>query len=323
MQIAFLGIEDWEKEEIKKQLKSHKLYFLKTMPSKADLKEISNVNVLVSFIYSQIDKTIIDSLPNLKFIATMSTGYDHIDLTYCQNKCIKVSNVPTYGENTVAEHTLGLILTLSRKLFQSVVRTHIEHNFETDSKLRGFDLKGKTLGIIGGGHIGLHVARMARGFEMNVLVSDLHPQISIAKKLGFKYTNLKNLLKKSDIITLHVPYNKSTHHMINESSIKQMKEGIYLINTSRGAVIDTTALVKALKSKKIAACALDVLEEEEDIKEEFQLLKPEFKQQSKEQLTTILEDHVLMSLDNVVITPHNAFNSKEALLRILNTTIEN
>lgn len=270
------------------------------------------------FIYSQIDKKIIDKLKNLKAITTRSTGFDHIDLKEAKKKKIKVFNVPRYGENTVAEHTFALILALSRKITESHERT-VRGNFNLEG-LRGFDLKGKTIGIIGIGSIGSHVARIAKGFEMNVISYSPIKDLKLQRKLGFKYVSLNKLLKDSDIISLHCPYNKKTHHMINKSKIKLMKKDAFIINTARGGLIDTTALVKALAKKQIQGAALDVLEEESIIKEEAQLLSKNF---SKENLQNLVENHLLLTFNNVLITPHNAFNSKEALQRILDTTIEN
>ena len=187
--------------------------------------------------------------------------------------------------------------------------------------MRGFDLKGKTLGIVGTGHIGLHVARIANGFEMNVLAFDVAENKKLAKKLEFKYVSLEDLLKNSDIITLHVPYNKNTHHLINSQNINLIKKGAYLINTARGGIIETNALVKALDSGILTGAGLDVLEEECFIKEERQLLTKQFPETCN--IKTMLQNHVLMQRENVIITPHNAFNSKEALERILATTVEN
>jgi len=249
----------------------------------------------------------------------MSTGYDHIDLEECRKRKIPVCNVPTYGENTVAEHTFALILALSRKIVECVNRTHLG-SFRLEG-LRGFDLMGKTMGIVGGGNIGKHVIRMAKGFEMNVLVFDLYKDEKLAKKMGFKYAELDSLLKSSDIVTLHVPYNKHTHHLINKEKLDLMKSTAYLINTSRGGIIDQKELIKALKKKKIAGAGLDVLEDECEIVEETQLLKKEFGGHCN--LNRIVENHAILKLPNVIVTPHNAFNTNEALMRILQTTIDN
>ncbi|MBI2665559.1 NAD(P)-binding domain-containing protein [Candidatus Woesearchaeota archaeon] len=253
-----------------------------------------------------------------KLITTRSTGFDHIDVNTCIQKGISVSNVPVYGENTVAEHTFALMLGLSRKLIDCVERTR-KGSFELEG-LRGFDLRSKTLGIIGCGNIGQHVARIAQGFEMNVLVYDVNKNQSLAKDLGFKYATVEQLLQQSDIVTLHVPYNKHTHHLMDISKFNLMKKGAYLINTSRGGIVDTDALIASLKTQKLAGAGLDVLEEENHMCEEVALLS---KEKIKEcNLKTIVENHLLLEMPNVLITPHNAFNTKEALMRILQTTIE-
>ncbi|HLC84923.1 MAG TPA: hydroxyacid dehydrogenase [Candidatus Nanoarchaeia archaeon] len=317
--IAAVEMESWERPIFKRNMAPHKVLFVDGLLTPKSASQIKSADILVTFIHSRIDKAILSKLPKLSYIATMSTGYDHIDLAYCKKHKIKVSNVPFYGENTVAEHTMGLILAIARKLPQSIERTR-KGDFSLDN-LRGFDLKGKTLGVVGGGHIGLHVVRMARGFEMEVLVSDPHEDKTLAKRLGFTYANLNTLLKASDIITLHVPLNKYTEHMINKDNLKKVKKGAMLINTSRGGVVDTEALLYALDNGTISFAGLDVLEGEFEIKEERQLISSHFKTTCD--LKTILQDHILLKHKNVFITPHNAFNSEEAVRRILDTTIDN
>lgn len=318
IKIVFFEIEPWEKDYLKSQLKDFDLIFLEDKLNPRNLKKISDVDILSPFIYSIVDKKVIDSLKSLKYIATRSTGFDHIDLKTCQKKNILVSNTPTYGENTVAEHTFALILALSRKICFSLERTKLG-DFSLEN-LRGFDLKGKSLGVVGVGNIGRRVIRIAKGFEMNILAFDIKKDQKFAKKIGFKYVSLDNLFKNSDIITLHVPYNKATHHLINLKTLKLLKKGCYLINTARGGICDTTALLRGLKQGIFAGLGLDVLEEECFIKEERELLSSVFKKTCD--LKTALENHILINQPNVIITPHNAFNSKEALTRILDTTIE-
>jgi len=319
IKIAFFEIESWEQEYLKPKLKEFEVMFFEQKLEKRNLSKISQVKILSPFIYSRLDKKIIYSLPSLKYIATRSTGFDHIDIKTCREKNILVSNVPTYGENTVAEHAFALILALSRKICLSWERTK-KGDFSLEN-LRGFDLKGKTLGVIGVGHIGKHVIRMAKGFEMQVLAFDVKPDAKFAKQMGFKYVSFEDVLKNSDIVTLHVPYNEATHHLIGLKTLKLFKKGCYLINTARGGVCDTTALLKGLRHGIFAGLGLDVLEEECFIKEEREILTPGFAK--KCDLKTILENHVLLRQPNVIITPHNAFNSKEALQRILDTTVEN
>ena len=322
LNITFLESKKWEEKYLREKLggvKNLSLNFLAKPLSDPILSKISQTNVLAVFIYSQIDKAVLAKLAELKYIATMSTGFDHIDLKECAKRKIKVSNVPYYGENTVAEHTMALILALSRKMPESIAKVK-KYDFDL-SDLRGFDLKDKVLGIVGLGHIGEHVARMAKGFEMKVLAYDPKKNNKLARKLRVKYVSLDELLAKGDIISLHAPYNKKTHHMINGKNIKLIKKGAYLINTARGGLIDTSALIKALNSKRIAGAGLDVLEEECFIKEEKELLAESFK--DKCDLKTILEGHYLINHPRVLVTPHNAFNSTEALCRILDTTVEN
>jgi len=270
------------------------------------------------FIRSHLTAELLGALPTLRFIATRSTGYDHIDLGACQQAGIVLSNVPTYGENTVAEHTFGLILSLSRKIHQAYTRT-TRGDFSLDG-LRGFDLKGRTLGVVGTGHIGLHVVRIGRGFGMDIVAHDVREEPLLAEVLGFRYVTLDLLLEVSDIVTLHVPYLPATHHLLNRERLARMKRGSLLINTARGAVVDTDALIWALDAGIIAGAGLDVIEGEELIAEERLLLRAGV---APEQLQAAIRGHVLLRRENVVLTPHIAFNSDEALRRILDTTVDN
>lgn len=319
LKTAFFEIEQWEKNYLKSHLKEFNLMFFEDELNLKNLKKISNIDILSPFIYSKIDKKSINILKSLKYITTRSTGFDHIDLRTCKRKNILVSNVPTYGENTVAEHTFALILALSRKICLAVERTK-KGDFSLEN-LRGFDLKRKTIGVVGTGNIGQRVIKIAKGFEMNILAFDIKKDQKFARKFEFKYVSLNYLFKNSDIITLHIPYNKDTYHLINLKSLKLFKKGCYLINTSRGKICDSTALLKGLKKGIFAGLGLDVLEEEYFIKEERELLSMSFKK--KYDLKTALENHILINHPKVIITPHNAFNSEEALLRILETTIKN
>jgi len=233
-----------------------------------------------------------------------------------------VSNVPTYGENTVAEHTFALILSIARNLKKSHFRVS-KGDFSIKG-LMGFDLKGKTIGVVGTGHIGLRIIKMAVGFSMKVLAFDPMQNNFLSEVLGFKYVDLQTLLKESDIITLHAPYNKKTHHLINEDNISLIKNGAILVNTARGALVDTVALTKALDNKILSGAGLDVLEGEDVILEEKQLLMRKKKDlYNPEKLQLMLRNGFLLQRDNVTFTPHTAFYSKEALQRILDTTAEN
>lgn len=318
MKIAFFEVEKWEKGFLRKKLKGHSLEFYNEPLNSEEIGAAKDADIISVFIYSRIDKEVISRLPGLKMIATRSTGFDHIDLDECKKRKISVCNVPFYGENTVAEHTFALILSLSRNIHKSYMRT-LRSDFSIEG-LKGFDLKGKTLGVVGAGHIGLHVIRIAKGFGMRVLVYDPNQNSFMAETLGFEYAPLNTVLSDSDIITLHVPYNKNTHHLINRESIKMIKKGAVMINTSRGGIVDTEALIEALDGKILSGAGLDVLEGEELIKEEKQLLYDPKKLQV---LGSLVKDHILLSKDNVVFTPHIAFYSQEASERILETTVQN
>lgn len=317
MKIAFFETEGWEKEYIKKRLKGNISFFNDELNEK-NINQVKDFDILSVFIYSKINNDSLNKLKKLKLIATRSTGYDHIDVEECRKRKIAVANVPYYGENTVAEHTFALILSLSRKIHRAYEKT-VRGDFSLEG-LRGFDLKGKTIGVIGAGHIGLHVIRIANGFEMNVLAFDVKKDAKLAKKFGFRYASLNELLKNSDIISMHAPYNKATRHMINKNNIKMIKKGAILINTARGGLVETEALVEALDGGILSGAGLDVLEEEQLVKEESELLSKNY---PIETLKTVIQNHTLLKRENVIITPHNAFNSIEALQRILDTTIEN
>lgn len=321
MKIAFFEVEKWERQYLSERLPGHELVFVDKPLTGATAAKAKGCDAVSVFIYSRITKQVLAKLPGLKLVATRSTGFDHVDIGYCKQEGITVCNVPTYGENTVAEHTFSLILALSRKLYPSIKRTREEGSFHTDDSLRGFDLKGKTLGVIGTGHIGQHVIRMAHGFQMDVLAHDRHHHTQLARKVGFRYASMEGLLRESDIVTVHVPLTEETRHLIDKSAIAKMKDGAILVNTSRGGIIDTHALVEGLHSGKLGGAGLDVLEEECEVKDEQEVLSEKFKKTCD--MRTLLENHLLMKFDNVIITPHNAFNSREALRRILDTTVEN
>ncbi len=319
MKVAFFELQDWEKDFFEKNSQGvYEPVFSDKPATKDNIATVSDTEGLVVFIYSHINKDVLDKLQNLKWIATMSTGFDHIDIEECKRRGIKVLNVPTYGENTVAEHAFALIFAISRRLIESYERVK-EGKFSPEG-LTGFDLYEKTLGVVGVGNIGCHSIRIAKGIGMNVLGYKRTPDPKMEQELGFKFVDMDTLLSSSDIITLHLPYSAETHHFISSDQFGKMKDGAVLINTSRGSIIDTEALVKALDSGKVSAAGLDVLEEEPLLAEEKALLSAEY---DKEALMRTLENHMLLNNPKVIITPHNGFNSKEALQRIMSTTLEN
>ncbi len=281
-------------------------------------EELAQTEILIPFIHSQVGKAEMEAMPKLRLIATRSTGYDHIDLAYATQHGIAVANVPGYGENAVAEHTFALILMLSRKIHLAYTRS-LQRNYTIEG-LRGFDLYGKTLGVVGTGAIGLHVIRIARGFGMHVLASDVRENRQLAEILGFSYVPLDELLAQSHIVTLHAPALPSTYHLIRRETLLKMKQGALLINTARGSLVDVHALAWALDNKMLAGAGLDALEGEEFLQNEEELLKAPG---TEEKLKLLVQHHILQRHSNVIITPHIAFNSEEALQRILDTTVEN
>lgn len=261
-----------------------------------------------AFVNDTIDKQVIDKLSEygVGVIAMRCAGYNNVDLKAAAGR-VKILRVPAYSPYSVAEHAMGLILTLNRKLHRAYIRTR-DHNFSLEG-LIGFDLRGKTVGIIGTGKIGRCFADVCAGFGMNILGFDPYEN----KEFGGKYVSLNELLAESDIISLHCPLTKENHHLISSKTIEKMKNGAYIINTSRGQLIDTAALIDGLKSGKIGAAGLDVYEEEtalffEDYSDE---IIPD------DTLSTII------SMPNVIVTSHQAFLTREALDGIAETTLEN
>jgi len=321
MKIAFFGLEEWEKEYIKERPIDGADYMFISDPIDPDhMPEDKSFDVACPFVNAKMDASVIEQLPNLKLIATRSTGFDHIDLDAAKARNIQVANVPSYGEHTVAEYAFALLLTLSRNVYQSYHQLRDAGTFDRKTQ-RGFDLAGKTIGVVGTGRIGRNVVSIAKGFNMKVHAFDVHPDETFAKEMDITYIALDELFSTSDIITLHVPYLESTHHLVNKEAFAKMKDGVYLVNDSRGAVVDTPALLEALHSGKVAGAALDVLEEEGPLYDEMHFLVEGHPDQEK--MYTTLANHALINMPNVIVTPHNAFNTWEGLMRILDTTLGN
>ncbi len=309
------GMQDY----IKKFLKGHEILFFEEPLTEQNADKASDCEVVAFFIYSKINDTLLKKLKKTKLVATMSTGFDHIDIEACRKRNIVACNVPAYGDNTVAEHAMALLLAISRKIIPSIERTR-KGDFSLGG-LRGFDLKGKVMGILGTGRIGRNVAHFAEAFGMKVIAYDKFPNESLAKECGFTYMSLDEVLAQSDVLSLHLPESPETHYIINKNNVRKIKKGCVLINTARGGLIETEAILLGLKEGIFSACGLDVLEEEVAIKEEAELLHETFQKASD--MKTLLEEHILLQHPQVLITPHNAFNSAESLTRILDTTIDN
>lgn len=324
MAIGFYGIKERDEEMIREALKLEGVMdearFVVDPVSPEHVPIDKDLEVLSVFVNSKVTKEVIARLPSVKMIVTRSTGYDHIDLAAAKEKGIIVTNVPSYGEHTVAEFAFALLLTLSRKMYPAVTRVKTQGLFAYDG-LEGFDLHGRTIGVVGTGRIGRHAIAMAKGFSMNVIAYDPHPDHQYADEHGFIYVDLVDLAKRSDVITLHVPYLKETHHLVNREFISHMKRGAILINTARGGVVETEAMVEGLRSGVIGGVGLDVLEEEGGVQDEISFMFSGHP--GEKELRTVLANHILMELPNVVITPHNAFNTFEARQRIFRTTAQN
>ncbi len=319
MKLAFFELEGWEAGALQKEFPGHELFF-SPLPLHEYFGEDVSFDAISVFVNSKLDKATLLRFPKLKFISARCTGYDHIDLEACKERGIAVSYVPGYGDNTVAEFAFGLILNLTRKIYDAIDAVKEKDSFDFKG-FRGTDLKGKTLGVIGTGRIGKEAVRIAKGFGMNVLAFDIHPDMKFAAEAGISYAPFEELLKQSDIISLHAPLTAETRHIINMQNADLIKRGAYLVNTARGPLVETDALVYALQRGILKGAALDVLEEEGDMRDEMAFLKKE--KVAEGELKTVMENHILMRMPNVLVTPHNAFNSQEALERILATTIRN
>ncbi len=317
--VVFFEVEKWEEDFLRDKLEHHaKLTFYPHRLTLDNIHEAEEAHYIAAFIYSNFSQDVIDKLPHLKGIATMSVGCDHIDLSEAAHRRITVSNVPNYGPNTVAEHTMALLLALSRNIVPSVERTrHGQYDY---TGLSGWDLSGKTIGVVGTGKIGALVAQAAKGLGMKILGYDPKPNPAVTQSTGLEYMALADLLKIADVITLHVPLTPETKHMLSTEQFAVMKKGSVLINTARGGLIDVNALIEAINNGTIAQAGIDVLEDENVLKEERQLFSKYFNLQDYQ---TAVADHVLMRDPRVIVTPHNAFNSKESLQNILQTTDDN
>lgn len=320
MRIGFFEMEGWEEAIVRKELVGHELYFSKETIDEDTLPEVHDFDIISIFVDSDITPKVLDHFPNVKLITTNSTGFDHIDIEACKARGITVTFVPGYGNNTVAEFAMGLLLNLTRKIYLAIYQVEERDDFSL-SNLRGIDLKGKTMGILGTGRIGKEMVKIAKGFGMNVIAYDMYPDTAAAQELGFSYKTLEEVLGNSDCISIHCPLNDSTHHLISMKNVNLIKRGAYLVNTARGPIIETDAIVYALKEGILAGAGLDVLEEEEETKNELKFLSRSGSHE--EAFKIIVENHVLMEMPNALVTPHNAFNSQEALMRILDTTMKN
>jgi D-lactate dehydrogenase len=312
MRVAFFSTQKYDRDFFLKENDrfNFDLVFFEVHLKQETLELTKGYEAICVFVNDKIDQSMLKELHKngTRLIALRCAGFNNIDIKAAQEIGIKILRVPAYSPYAVAEHTLALILTLNRKIHKSYNRVR-ESNFSLDGLL-GFDLYGKKAGIIGTGKIGKLVAKILSGFGCEVLLYDPFPDSHIEHG---KYYDLKTLLNDSDIISIHCPLNDKTKHLINKESIALMKEGVMIINTSRGAIINTKDVIKGLKSCKIGYLGLDVYEEEEEL---F------FEDRSE----TIVQDDVLMrliSFPNVIVTAHQAFFTQNAMRNIAVTTLKN
>ena len=314
MKIAFFSTKSYDRESFKNHLGNftHELSYFDVMLVQRTLSLAEGHQAVCTFVNDSIDETILKKMAKMgiKLIALRCAGYNQVDLKSAKAMGISVVRVPAYSPEAVAEHAFALILTLSRKTHKAYNRVR-ENNFSLEG-LTGVNIHGKTIGVIGTGSIGRAFCRIAKGFGCKVLAFDVQENEEM-KQLGVEYIPLKEVFSRSHIISLHCPLNPETKHLINRETLSQMQNGVALINTSRGTLIDTKEVIKALKSKKLGFLGIDVYEQEEHIF--FQNLSEEILMD--EQITR------LMTFPNVLITGHQAFLTKEALAQIAITTLEN
>ena len=319
MKIVAFEVEGWEKQQFEPLQANHEVLFTENTVNEDLPADFLDADIISVFIYSSLDAETLSKFRFLKLIVTRSTGYNHIDLDYCRQHNISVSNDPSYGPSTVAEHVFALIHAISRHIPEAVERTR-RGDFSIKG-LRGFDLRGKTLGVIGTGDIGINVIKIARGYDMEVVAFDVRPDHEKEKKMGFHYLDMDTLLGSSDIITLHVPGIEQTRNMIDAPQFDRMKKGVVIINTARGSIINAQALLKALHEGKVGGAGIDVLNSESSIREETELLRSVFSK--KGDCPDLLMDMILADMPNVIVTPHIAFDTIEAVERLLKTGVDN
>ncbi|MFW5653696.1 MAG: 2-hydroxyacid dehydrogenase [Planctomycetota bacterium] len=294
------------------EAKGHELVFLEAGLNEHTAALAEGFEVISPFVNDAVDASIVAKVAELsvKCFILRSTGFNNIDLDAADEHGICVARVPAYSPEAVAEHTVALILTLNRKTHRAHARVR-EGNFSLEGLL-GFNLHQRTIGVVGTGRIGLALCRILKGFGANVIASDPYPSDE-ARELGVRYVSMEDLIAQSRIISLNLPLTPESHHLINDAAIERMQDGVMLINTSRGALVDTRAVIRGLKSGRIGSLGLDVYEEEGDL---F------FRDLSD----TVIQDDVfarLLTFPNVIITGHQAFFTEEAVNRIAETTIEN
>jgi len=314
MKIAFFSTQPYDKIFFDKHLEKFgfTIEYYETALNEKTANLITDASAICAFVNDRINRAVLEQLTKKKIqvVALRCAGFNNVDLVAAKELGITIVRVPAYSPHAVAEHTVAMIMTLNRKTHKAYNRVR-EQNFSLNGLL-GFDLKGKTVGVIGTGTIGSVFCKIMLGFSCKVLAYDVHPDESLVAA-GVHYVPLAELFTQTDIISLHCPLNDSTRYLISDQAIQQMKKGVMLINTSRGALIDTRAVIHALKSGKIGSLGIDVYEQEESL----------FFYDLSDQI--IIDDMIsrLSSFPNVLITAHQGFFTQEALTQIAITTLTN
>lgn len=306
--IAFFDTKPYDKTWFDKLNTDYNIKYIESKLTPDTAHAARGCKAVVAFVNDTISDETIDELCEIgvKLIAMRCAGYNNVDLKYAKDK-IDVVRVPVYSPYAVAEHTMALLLAINRKIPRAFIRTR-DFNFSLNG-LTGFDLHGKTAGVIGTGQIGRIFIDICKGFGMNVIAYDPYP----AEGYDIEYVELDKLLTESDIISLHCPLTSSTRYIINEASLSKVKDGVIILNTSRGQLIDSDALLQALKDKRVGGAGLDVYEEETDMFFE-------------DYSGSVIQDDVLallVTMPNVIITSHQAFLTNEALHKIAEVTLFN
>ena len=312
MKIAFFSTQPYDKEYFERYNKHHSITFFDAQLNEQTVSVIQNCDAVCCFVNDRLHATVIKSLAGIgiKIIALRCAGFNNVDLVAAKENQVAVVRVPAYSPHAVAEHAVAMIMTLNRKTHKAYNRVR-EGNFSLQ-RLTGFDLYGKTVGVIGTGKIGRCFAQIMRGFGCKVFAFDMVTDKELEKN-GVKYVPLTDLLRQSDIISMHCPLTEQTKHLVNKTSLDLMKDGVMLINTSRGGLIDTKATINALKTGKVGYLGIDVYEQEEKL----------FFHDLSE---NIIEDEMimrLMSFPNVLVTAHQGFLTNEALTQIALVTLKN
>lgn len=314
MKIAIFSTKPYDRQALGEanERHGHELVYLEPRLTAITVGLAHEFDAVCPFVNDELNADVLDALASggVRLLTLRSAGFNHVDLRAATQRNITVTRVPAYSPHAVAEHAVGLILTLNRRLHRAYARVR-EGNFALDGLL-GFDIHGKTVGVVGTGKIGTVFSQIMKGFGCRIVAHDPYPSDEV-RRLGAEYAPLEELLAASDIVALHLPLTPETHHLIDAEAVGRMKQGAMLINTSRGALIDTRAVIDGLKRGKLGSLGLDVYEEEADLF--FEDLSG-----------TVIQDDVfarLLTFPNVLITGHQGFFTREALASIAETTLSN